>query len=631
MSSNFAWARIFVGVCLVLPWLNSIASGPSASVQSWLLSVVCVAFAFAVQRAGAIHPLAAAALIGLGAWSVLRSSFSPETLALSVTLLLVFMAAAMTAGAQNQPAFARTVGLGWVAAASISTAIALIQYFGLADHFASWVSGSAAGEAYANLRQRNQYATLTVIGMASLLWLSRPGLTRWPAVAAMAWLAIGNGATTSRTGLVQLMLLGVLVCVWSGPRRDRAVLWFIALLAYVLAAVALPWLLEMASGTAGNRLWDRVASVEACSSRAVLWSNVLDLIALHPWAGWGWGELDYAHFVTLYQGPRFCDILDNAHNLPLHLAVELGIPAALLLCGCFLWAMVRAKPWRERDPACQLAWAVLAVIGLHSLLEYPLWYGPFQIALGLCLGLLWPRTDPGIPSPVTPAIKSRLAGALGVCVVLGCLYAGWDYHRVSQIYLPPEARTPALRDDPLSHMRNSWLFRKQVEFAEVTITPLTQANAAWTLETARTLLHYSPEPRVIEKVIEAALVLGREDEVLLNLARYRAAFPDAYQEWARARARTQPAAREGQHSASHVMSRLAALLLQQSHARDHHCPVDRLAHVINREQANLHRRKGLHFHPGRSSRLDLRGASHKCGTFRAGPAYGKLDRHMSEG
>ena len=28
--------------------------------------------------------------------------------------------------------------------------------------------------------------------------------------------------------------------------------------------------------------------------------------------------MDYAHFVTLYPGERFCDILDNAHNLPLH-------------------------------------------------------------------------------------------------------------------------------------------------------------------------------------------------------------------------------------------------------------------------------------------------------------------------
>ena len=34
-------------------------------------------------------------------------------------------------------------------------------------------------------------------------------------------------------------------------------------------------------------------------------------------------------------------------------------------------------------------WAVLAAIGLHSLVEYPLWYGPFQIAAAISVGLLW--------------------------------------------------------------------------------------------------------------------------------------------------------------------------------------------------------------------------------------------------
>jgi hypothetical protein len=73
----------------------------------------------------------------------------------------------------------------------------------------------------------------------------------------------------------------------------------------------------------------------------------LHLIAQQPWLGWGWGELSFAHYVTLYDGPRFVEILDNAHNLPLHLAVELGIPAAVLICGGFAWLVLSARPWRE--------------------------------------------------------------------------------------------------------------------------------------------------------------------------------------------------------------------------------------------------------------------------------------------
>src|SRR5205085_9473049 len=159
--------------------------------------------------------------------------------------------------------------------------------------------------------------------------------------------------------------------------------------AYFAAAVLMPVLLDALTGAMPARtLWGRLGGGQACSSRLVLWSNVLHLIAQKPLAGWGWGELDRAHFETLYEGARFCDILDNAHNLPLHLAVELGVPAALLVCGLGLWWAWRQRPWQEADATRQLAWAVLALIALHSLLEYPLWYGPFQIAFGAALGWL---------------------------------------------------------------------------------------------------------------------------------------------------------------------------------------------------------------------------------------------------
>ena len=38
--------------------------------------------------------------------------------------------------------------------------------------------------------------------------------------------------------------------------------------------------------------------------------------------------------------------------------------------------------------------------------------------------------------------------------------------------------------------------------------------------------------RVIEKLIESAVLLGRDDEAALYLARYRAAFPKDHARWA---------------------------------------------------------------------------------------------------
>jgi O-antigen ligase len=529
------WLTIWL--FLAAPWLNPYAPGPSSAVIPWLFSAACLGAVLAIQGATAPHPGVAVGLAALAGWALIFSGFAPDAVALAAACLLILLAAALTSCASRRPGFVEAVALAWLLAACASTAIALVQYFGAEEPFAPWINASAVGEAFANLRQRNQFASLTCIGMASILWLSPRVLGRWPASAAMMWLAIGNAATTSRTGLVQILLLGVLACAWPGPRRDRCLLWTGALMAYAAAALALPSVLEWAAGEAGNRLWQRVATLDACSSRLTLWSNVLHLVAQRPWAGWGWGSLDYAHYLTLYPGLRFCDILDNAHNLPLHLAVELGVPVAVAVCLGMSWAVVRAAPWKEGDAARQAAWAVLAVIAVHSLLEYPLWYGPFQIAFGLCLGLLW-RSAPqrGTATARRPAADSRMISSAVAALVGGaCGFAAWDYHRVSQIYLPPQSRAAAYSADPLATIRRSWLFRHQAEFAELTITPLTRENARWTFETANSMLRYSPEPRVIEKLIESGSLLGRTDELVLHAARFRAAFPQAYARWARSR------------------------------------------------------------------------------------------------
>ena len=442
-------------------------------------------------------------------------------------------------GDSRWTAQSHAIATGWLVAALISSVIALCQYFDLAHHFAPLMNVAPAGEAFANLRQRNQFASLSVIGMASLLWWTSRGLASGYALSAMALLAVANSASASRTGLLQMLMLTVFVVVWPGLDRGKRVgLCVVGAVAYLVASLLLPQLLEAFTGVTAPNVWGRLANGQDCNSRVVLWSNVLHLIAQKPWLGWGWGELDYAHYMTLYDGMRFCDILDNAHNLPLHLAVELGVPAAAAVVGGFLWWGVRAQPWHEPDPLRQLAWSVLAVILLHNMLEYPLWYGPFQLALVLSLGLLLKRRSHAVSKDSaghilwSPGIQRALA-----LVLLGAIsFAAWDYYRVSQVYLPPEARAPALRQDPLSGARDSWLFRDQARFAELTTTPLSQDNAQWIFDTAGQLLHYSPEPRVIEKLIESGVVLGRSDEMLLHLARFRAAFPEAYDTWSQAHA-----------------------------------------------------------------------------------------------
>ena len=59
---------------------------------------------------------------------------------------------------------------GWLLAALVSSAIALLQYFNLEAPLFPWVNQAQTGQAFGNLRQPNQLATLLVIGLLALAW-----------------------------------------------------------------------------------------------------------------------------------------------------------------------------------------------------------------------------------------------------------------------------------------------------------------------------------------------------------------------------------------------------------------------------------------------------------------------------
>ncbi len=544
---------------ITLPWLNPFAPGPSAAAMPLLVSWLCAGFLCLLARpafpARGLPRTTTGVALALGAMLWLASLRMPvlpgvgaaaavawpstESLALGMALLVTGACAWCFAAAT--PREVTLLARAWLAAGLASAAMGWLQYTGTTAAFWPWVSGARVGEAFGNLHQRNLYASLTSIALCALVWLARrDAWFQRPAWAAgpAALLAAGNALSVSRTGFFELLLVLALAWAW-GLWRERAVRWALGpvLPAYLAAALGVPLLTGIAP--AADLLTRLTEGATLCSSRATLWSNMLTLIGQRPWGGWGWGQLDAAHHLTLYDGPRFCDILDNAHNLPLHLAVELGLPVAVTVCGMVTWAVWRARPWRENDAVRQLAWSVIAVIALHSLLEYPLWYGPFQMALGMALGLLWrARVVPGIPAapPSGPGRGfSRLGAGLGLAILAATALAAWDYQRVSQIYLPPDERSAAFGNDALATARQSWLFTEQARFAELTMTPLTAANAEWTHATAAALLRFSPEPRVLDPLIESAVLLGHGDEeAVWHLARYRAAFPGNQAKWAAA-------------------------------------------------------------------------------------------------
>jgi hypothetical protein len=417
----------------------------------------------------------------------------------------------------------------WAIAALLSSAMGLVQFFGQAEMWAPALHVPAyLGDAMGNLRQRNHLASLLAMGLLAVLIWRALGLSIAHSLWMLALLAMGMAATASRTGLLQLIFIGLWMLLHRAAPRGREALALTAFLLgmYALASWVLPVLLQQLSGQATDNAMARMGALDGCGSRSVLWSNVLYLVAQKPLGGWGWDQLRYAHYITEYPSQRFCDMLGNAHNLPLHIAFVWGVPAALAaMLGAGVW-VIRARPWRYKSAEHQLAWGVLGVLALHSLLEYPLWYGPFQVALLLCLWLMGGR--------VWRAWQDR-ARATGLAVVLLGMLAliAYNHAQVQQIYWPSQQRYSVWRDQALQVAQRAWFFRNTALFAKVTTTAVNEGNARVMLEDSLRVMHSSPEPRVIEKLLDSALLLGEKALYETHKVHFQRVYPQAYLAWAR--------------------------------------------------------------------------------------------------
>ena len=570
-------AAFFLPFALV-PWLNPFAGGAMTPGIPLLVGWTCTAFLFAGQPAKYL-PRSAAVMLGALVLAVLCGVALDRSWQLLAAALLMMGAAALVsmslvqefaplsaavgalepgrAGAAAQQGVAQKgisfIAWSWLLAGLINALIGVLQYRQQTAWLGQWVNHAPVGQIYGNLRQRNQFASLLCMALWALWYLWQQGwlaqlLRRFfPApqgvVTVLAWLLMlplsaMMAFTSSRTGLLQLAAMVMLLAFWrlrrqqgtgAGTSRAQVIAWLLGVaLVYAATSYLLPHLLG------GVDMLARLEGTDsrACISRKVLWSNVLQLIAQKPWWGWGWGELDYAHYYANYSGMRFCSLLDHAHNLPLQLAVELGIPLALALCGLCLWWVLRNRPWAETNPARQLMWGVLVVMAVHSMVEYPLWYAHFQLACGLALGVLWSTARSRRTSTTyTGATARYLQGVLAGCLLLGMAYASFDFARVTQLYMAAENRVWPFRDEPRKHAERSFLYRNAVQFASVSTDTITLEQAEQQLAIARRLMHYSPESRIAIRIIECLRVLGRHAEADAEAAHFKQVYPAEYARW----------------------------------------------------------------------------------------------------
>lgn len=359
-------------------------------------------------------------------------------------------------------------------AGGVGLLLAAVQVF-----MPEWADGTLiarpnmAGRAVGNLRQPNHFSTLLVFASAGFAWLGARQRLR-PALAALgvALCIAGIVWTASRTGMVAMVFLSA----WGLLDRRLPRVLRLTLAAAPLLYAAWwggMWWLSHADRTvafAGEaRLHD---GSDISSSRFKIWANVLSLIQQHPWWGVGYGEFNLAWTLTPFPD-RPLAFFDHTHNVVLQWAVELGIPAAIVLSLLALWgwwALVRPGTDTERrtgEPATVGAAAVIVTTaGLHSLLEYPLWYSYFLLPTAFAWGLgLGAREGVGTAVSVSRLPRWRTAG--GVVMAVMALWCALDYQAAANIYAPRPGASTLERRIAFAKPMPWWGY--QADYADVTV------------------------------------------------------------------------------------------------------------------------------------------------------------------
>ena len=323
--------------------------------------------------------------------------------------------------------------------ALLSAVIGVIQLIGW--QLGGLVVPMIGPRAHANLGQPNHFANYLSLGLLAIIYLAcTRRLNLFAAGGAMVLLlTLANLSGTRSTWLY--LAAAAFLAVWAhrGARSTQTR----ALVIWAATAIVTMLVLQFVSGslleqstlrhvTAGARL--SVADA-GYSHRLAEWLASLLMIKSAPLMGVGFKEFAWNYFLLAGLLPAGIpeEITDNSHNLVLHLFAEFGLPGGILLIGAavFWWVL----QFREKA-SIHRWWAlcVVAILCLHSLLEYPLWYayflGPFALFVGAGDSAVW---------HIGSASRSRIVVAalcIGIVWTLASVFN--DYRRVERLALLPK-------------------------------------------------------------------------------------------------------------------------------------------------------------------------------------------------
>ncbi len=398
---------------------------------------------------------------------------------LAVAALLLAGGAAASNSPQREVLFTMFCW-AWVAAGLANVLVGCIQVFWPALADGHWIAQSSSpGRATGNLRQPNHMSSLLMWACVAVAGLAQLQRLRFGWAAVLMTSLVGAVVlTASRTGGLSVALLALWGLLDRRLSRRVRVLLCLTPLMYAAAWLGMSWWANQTHAAFFGE--QRLAAADISSSRFGLWATVLSMIADQPWVGVGYGNFNFAWTLTPFPG-RPVAFFDHTHNLPLQLAVELGLPWAAAVMTLLLWGVVRAArnawradslpgttPWRSAQ-SCALMMVVM--IGLHSLVEYPLWYAYFLLPACWAFGFAtagWRSAATQTPPTAESAVTwtPRICMSLATVALAGTLYSVLDYRTVARIFFAGPGSSPLY--ERIAAGQHSTFFSHHADYAAAT-------------------------------------------------------------------------------------------------------------------------------------------------------------------
>jgi O-antigen ligase len=515
-------SELVCAACLGFALLSSGLLARGQTVLGWplpatLLMLVLVAFA---QRG-----------LGLLAYGEQATRFA---LFAACMLAAYLLGRRILAAGLGQPAI-DALSIALVAGGLASVAIQWLQLLDL-EILPSWmavVSDDAQLRArpFANLAQANHAATYLALALFSVLYLQ--ARFRRAALAAACLLAIASGLamTGSRMGMA-FAALGIVALFAPTALRPAQVLERSSAAAAVLAGYAVG--LVAVRLVAGEL--DTVArfTQDTLPIRFELWRQAWQISLQHPLLGIGVGQFAAGQYWVARAGP-YTYPATHCHNLVLQLASEFGWPAAIASSAAAIWWASRQLRARLATPGTALTWVLLAVLAIHSLLEYPLWHLYFAIPASLLFAL----GEPELRGAWVVDLRRILpAAGLAMLVMVGAFHLEYDAVAAAggPYWLEALHIRHRTQDDAMAVLAvdNSPLFQPEVDRLLVDLKRPPGDPANGPVDRSARLLRLLPAPEVISQYVVQLARAGRIDEAIAHAARLRVfagARYDDYRDW----------------------------------------------------------------------------------------------------